>query len=362
MTAGIESKSGIRWGIAGPALALIVLVAAYTVYWFSVTDEIRKQVEAFATQPQQRLVAGWDEFSMRGYPYRIEAAFTQPAASAPDAPEAWEWRSERASVALLPYNLRHAVLTLGREHLVRYREPLRGGFSQNEIRATVGKAQASYVELKDMPFGRLAIDVNELDAQHFRGASGASDRANLARLQLHTRPSVNDRDELIPAAYDFALRAEGVTLESDRRVPVLGNDMSYLLVQARLRDVPGTRHLSAIELLNAWRDTGGTLSISDLIVKWGPLDLTASGKLSLDAQNRPEGRLDARVTDFKNLVDAMAQEGIVKEDEARIALAGLVLVSQFQGNRSGDVLVPVIMDKGRIYLGPLAIGNLTPLY
>ena len=138
--------------------------------------------------------------------------------------------------------------------------------------------------------------------------------------------------------------------------------MSYLLVQARLRDVPGTRHLSAIELLNAWRDTGGTLSISDLIVKWGPLDLTASGKLSLDAQNRPEGRLDARVTDFKNLVDAMAQEGIVKEDEARIALAGLVLVSQFQGNRSGDVLVPVIMDKGRIYLGPLAIGNLTPLY
>lgn len=362
MTEGIEPKSGIRWGIAGPALALIALVALYTVYWFSVTGEIRKQVEAFAAQPQQGLVAGWDEFSMRGYPYRIEAAFTQPAASAPDAPEAWEWRSERASIALLPYNLRHAVLTLGREHLVRYREPLRAGFSQNEIRATAGKAQASYVELKDMPFGRLAIDVNDLDAQHFRGASGKSDRAKLTRLQLHTRPSVNDRDDLIPAAYDFALRAEGVTVESEHRVPVLGNDVSHLLMQARLRDILATRHVSVIELLDAWRDTGGTLAISDLIVKWGPLDLTASGELSLDAQNRPLGRLDARVTDFKSLVDAMAREGIVKEDEARIALAGLTLVSQFQGNRSDEVLVPVIMDKGRLYLGPLAVGRLAPLY
>lgn len=362
MTEGIEPKSGIRWGIAGPALALIALVALYTVYWLSVTGEIRKQVEAFAAQPQQGLVADWDEFSMRGYPYRIEAAFTQPAASAPDAPEAWEWRSERASIALLPYNLRHAVLTLGREHLVRYREPLRAGFSQNEIRATAGKAQASYVELKDMPFGRLAIDVNDLDAQHIRGASGKSDRAKLTRLQLHTRPSVNDRDDLIPAAYDFALRAEGVTVESEHRVPVLGNDVSHLLMQARLRDVPATRHVSAIELLDAWRDTGGTLAISDLIVKWGPLDLTASGELSLDVQNRPQGRLDARVTDFKSLVDAMAQEGIVKEDEARIALAGLTLVSQFQGNRSDEVLVPVIMDKGRLYLGPLAVGRLAPLY
>lgn len=362
MTADTEPKSGIRWGIAGPALAFITLVAIYTVYWFSVTGEIRKQVEAFAANPQHGLVTGWTEFSMRGYPYRIEASFMQPAASAPDAPEAWEWRSERASVALLPYNLRHAVLTLGNEHLIRYREPLDGGYSQNEIRATAEKAQASYVDLKDLPFGRLAIDINKLDAQHLRGTGNVSDRATLMRLQLHTRPALTEQDELVPAAYDFALRAEGVTVESERRVPVLGNGMTHLLMQARLRNVPETRHVSVIELLDAWRDTGGTLAISDLIVKWGPLDLTANGELSLDRRNRPAGRLNARVTDFKGLVDAITAEGLVSEDEARIALAGLILVSQFQGNRSDEVEVPIIMEKGRLYLGPLAIGKLAPLY
>lgn len=362
MTAGTAPKSGIRWGIAGPTLALIALVAIYTVYWLSVTGEIRRQVEAFAAKPQHGLVTGWTGFSMRGYPYRIEAAFTQPAASAPGAPEAWEWRSERASVALLPYNLRHAVLTLGHEHLIRYREPLDSGFSRNEIRATAETAQVSYVDLKDLPFGRLAIDINTLDAQHLRGASGTSDRAKVTRLQLHTRPALTEQEELIPAAYDFALRAEGVAVESAQRVPVLGNAMTHLLMQARLRNVPETRHVSAIELLDAWRDTGGTLAISDLIVKWGPLDLTANGELSLDRRNRPAGRLNARVSDFKGLVDAITAEGLVSEDEARIALAGLVLVSQFQGNRSDEVEVPIIMDKGRLYLGPLAIGRLAPLY
>ena len=362
MTAGTEPKSGIRWGIAGPALAFIAFVAIYTVYWFSVTGEIRRQVEEFSASPQNGLVTGWGEFSMRGYPYRIEAAFTQPAASAPDAPEAWEWRSERASVALLPYNLRHAVVTLGREHLIRYREPQNRGYSQNEIRATAEKAQASYVGLKDLPFGRLAIDINGLDAQHVRGASGERDRAKLTRLQLHARPATSERDEPIPASYDFALRAEGVSIESGHRVPVLGNGLSHLLMQARLRDVPDTRHASAIELLNAWRDTGGTLAISDLIVKWGPLDLTANGELSLDRKNRPEGRLNAKVTDFKGLVEAMTAEGLVKEEEARIALAGLVLVSQFQGNRSDEIQVPIVMEKGRLYLGPLSVAKLEPLY
>lgn len=362
MTADTESGSGIRWGIAGPSLALIALVAIYTVYWFSVTGEIRKQVEAFAADPQHGLVTGWSEFSMRGYPYRIEAAFIQPAAGAPDAPEAWEWRSERASIALLPYNLHHAVLTLGREHLIRYREQLGRGYSQNEIRATAEKAQASYVDLKDMPFGRLAIDINDLDAQHVRGASRTSDRAKLTRLQLHARPALNEQSEPVPAAYDFALRAEGVTVESAQRVPVLGNDLSHLLMQARLRGVPATSHVSAIEILDAWRATGGTLAISDLIVKWGPLNLTAIGELSLDEQKRPAGRLNARVTDFKGLVDAMTAEGLVKEDEARIALAGLVLVSQFQGNRSDEVQLPIIMEKGQLYLGPLAVARLAPLY
>lgn len=363
MTEPAQAKgSGRHWGIILPAVALGAVVILYTVYWFTVADEVRKSVEAFSARGEEGLVNGWNDFSVGGYPYRIEAAFEQPMASAPGAPEEWEWRGERAAVALLPYNLRHAVLTLGGEQVLRYRDLRAAARATSELRAKADTARASYVDLPESDFGRLAIDIENLDAVHRQGASGLEDEIAASRLQLHTRPATDEAGEPVPASYDIAVQADGVFVDSAERVPALGNGMELLLIQARLRDVPQTRHVSAVELLRAWRADGGTLALSDLIVKWGPLDLTASGELSLDAQNRLQGQLDARVMDFEGLLEAMVRDGVVKEDEAKIALAGLTLVSQFQGNRSDEVRVPVIMQDGRLFLGPLAIAKLEPLY
>ncbi|WP_333670608.1 DUF2125 domain-containing protein [Parvibaculum sp.] len=362
MTEATAKGSGRHWGIVLPAVALGALVILYSVYWFAVADEVRKSVEAFSARGEEGLVTGWEDFSVGGYPYRIEARFETPAASAPETPEAWEWRGERAAVALLPYNLRHAVLTLGGEQVLRYRDVRTASQAASELRAKAETARASYVDLPESPFGRLAIDIENLDAAHRRGATGAEDNIVAGRLQLHTRPALDETGAPVPASYDIAVQADSIAVDGAERVPALGNGMELLLIQARLRDVPQTAHVSAVELLQAWRANGGTLALSDLIVKWGPLDLTASGELALDTQNRLEGQLDARVTDFDGLLKAMVRDGVVKEDEARIALAGLVLVSQFQGNRSDEVRVPVIMREGRLFLGPLAIAKLEPLY
>jgi hypothetical protein len=362
MTDATAKESGKHWGIVLPAAALGLLVVLYSVYWFAVADEVRKSVEAFSVRGEGGLVTGWKDFSVGGYPYRIEARFESPSASAPDAPEAWEWRGERAAVALLPYNLRHAVLTLGGEQVLRYRDVRKRTHTVNELRAKTGTARASYVDLPESPFGRLAIDIENLDAVHLQSAAGLEDSIAAERLQLHTRPATDDTGSPIIASYDIAVQADGVAVDSLEVMPALGNSMELLLIQARLRDVPQTRHVSAIELLQAWREDGGTLALSDLVVKWGPLNLAASGELSLDALNRPQGQLDARVTDFEGLMEAMVRDGVVKENEARIALAGLVLVSQFQGNRSDEVRMPVIMQEGRLFLGPLAIAKLEPLY
>lgn len=355
-------KNGIRWGIIGPGLALAVLVALYTVYWFSVAGEIRKRVEHFSATGQEGLITGWESFALRGYPYRFEAAFTRPTASAPDAPEAWAWEGDRASIALLPYNLRHVVLTLGDENRLTYRDLRTKSQATNELRTRTESARGSYVDLKDMPFGRLAIDIEGVDALHRLGETGETEKLTAKRLQLHARPALNEIEQPVPASYDMAMQAEQVTVDRAQAFPVLGNELELLLAQTRLRNLPATRHLSAVEMLRAWQAAGGTLAISDLIVKWGPLDLTASGEISLDAQNRLEGRLDARLSDFENLIEAMVREGVVKEDEARIALAGLVLVSQFQGRRSNEVQLPIIFRDGRLFLGPLAIARLRPLY
>ena len=355
-------KNGTGRGIVWLGLALAVLVALYTAYWFYAAGEIRARVEQFQAAGEQGLVTGWESFAMRGYPYRFEADFRRPSASAPDAPEEWSWEGSRASISLLPYNLRHAVLTLGDENRFTYRDLRTNSRARNELQTRTQQARASYVDLKDMPFGRLAIDVEGVEAQHFLGESGMTETLTARRLQLHARPSLNDIEELIPASYDMAVQAENVVVERTVPLPVLGGNIELLMAQTRLRNLPETRHASIVELLRAWQAAGGTLAISDLIVKWGPLDLTASGELSLDARKRLAGRLDARVSDFEKLVETMVREGVVKEEEARIALAGLVLISQFQGRRSNEVQLPIIFREGRLFLGPLAVAELRPIY
>ena len=357
-----KKRNGIRWGIVGPTLTFAVLAAVYSVYWFTVADEVRKAVEAFAAQGDEEIVTSWDNFAVGGYPFRIEAQFTAPMAAAPAAPEKWEWRGEGAYLALQPYNLRHAILTLQGEQRLSYRDLRTPARATNEARFRAQSAQASYVALPELPFGRLAVDIEAFDGEHHLGATDETEKLKAKRLQLHARPAENPDGTGEPGSYDIALQADDMTVDSTTEIPALGPRLEFLLAQTRLRGVPQASYVSLVELMRDWRASGGTLAISDLVVKWGPLDLYASGELALDANHRPEGQLDARVTDFEALLDAMVKDGVVEEREARIALAGLVLVSQFQGKKSNEVRLPVIMREGKLFLGPLAVAKLDPLY
>lgn len=358
--AAATGRTGIRWGIVGPSLALVALVALYTVYWIGVSGEVRKAIENFAAS-ETRVATSWDNFSVGGYPFRIEAGFLSPAARAPGTPEEWQWQGEGASLSLLPYNLRHAILTLEGEQRLSYLDLRTRERRRNEMRFTAGSARASYVALAARPFGRLAIDIEALEGEHRLGASGETQNMTAKRLQLHARPAETPEGGEVPDSYDLALQAEDIDI-GGAAIPALGQNMTLFLAQTRLRAVPPTNHASLVELMREWQAAGGTLAISDLVVKWGPLDLYASGELGLDAAHRPEGQLEARITDFEGLLDAMVEDGLVEEREARVALAGLVLVSQFQGKKSNEVRMPVIMRDGRLYLGPLAVARLDPLY
>ncbi|MEP2827556.1 DUF2125 domain-containing protein [Parvibaculum sp.] len=355
-------RTGIRWGIIGPSLAFAIFAAAYSVYWFTIAGEVRKAVEIYAARSEKEVVTSWDGFAVGGYPFRIEAQFTAPKAAAPATPEKWEWQGEGAYLALQPHNLRHMVLTLEGEQRLSYRDLRTAARATNEARFTAGSAQASYVLLEDKPFGRLAIDMEALKGEHHLGANDTTEELTAKRLQLHARPAESPEGIKEPGSYDIALQAEDVDVDSTTKIPALGPRMEFFLAQTRLRGLPPGNYVSLVELMRDWQAAGGTLAISDLAVKWGPLDLYASGELGLDAKHRPEGQLDARITDFEGLLDAMVEDGIVQEREARIAMAGLVLVSQFQGSKSNEIRMPVIMREGKLYLGPLVIAKLEPLY
>lgn len=360
-------RRNIRWGVLTPSIVLGVLVAGYAVYWWMVAGEIRNRIET-ASLDNGRVEAEWKELSVYGFPYRFTSSFTGPSVAAPHTPEQWRWQADEFSASFLPYDFSHAIFDVEGQQRLSFRDVTRKDAPRRHWRIETDAAWSSYVAQKGAPFGRLAIDVKKLDASREDG--GGTLRAE--RLQLHARPAPltieGGAAPLMPGtpkaatAIDLAFQGDDMVLPARLTPPALGNKPKLVILQARMRNVPVTHAASPVEFSRDWMAAGGMLTVSDLKVKWGPLDMDASGEVTLDEKGRPAGRLDAQIADYEGLVSALVKAGRIPQKNEKMALAGLGLISQFQGNKSGRVRVPVVMSKGKLYLGPVPVARLDPVY
>jgi hypothetical protein len=358
-----------------PAIGVLVVFALYTLYWFVAATQLRREVETFAARADpEEVIVSWRSLGVSGFPYRIALGFDNPQARAPDAPENWHWQAQGLEADFLPYNLRHVVLKVDGEQQLRYSDVRGANSMRHLLRARAVGTWASYVDVKGAPFGRLAIDIDHLVAARdgsesedlLTGISG--ERMSAARLQLHLRPS-EEADgappqpvDALTRSYDLALQGDDMVLAASAPAAVLGTEVKLIAVQARLRDVPRKARTSLVELSRDWLQQGGSLDVSDLRIQWGPLDLWAQGRVTLDADARPMGRFDAEVTDYAKLLAALVKAGIVRQQDAKLTLLGLGLVSQLQGKAEGRISVPIVMKDGKLFLGPLVVAHLDPVY
>lgn len=345
---------------------VITILLIYAGYWVYVSRELQGNLEARLAEGRLGAVTiAADELTMGGFPYRIEARLAKPRANAPQSPEKWSWTAKQITAELLPYDPRHVVLKIDSPQTISYTDVSQFP-AQNESWLIESEGNwASYVAESGAALGRLAIDIDQVKAT--RQNSNPSKPVNhfsAGRLQLHTRPAV-----LEPGAFigngnhlDMALQGDDVSMDSFNALPFLGPRLTQFVMQARLRNVGNDNEPSPSRWLHKWVNQNGSLSISDLLVKWGPLDMAAHGELTLDSNRRPQGRLDAEIANYGELVKALIKAGRISARDGNMAMAGLGLMSQFQGNAEGRINVPVIFSEGRIYLGPLVVAQLEPLY
>jgi hypothetical protein len=355
-----------------PMIAVFTVFALYSGYWYIVAGKLRTALDAFAISPHQGDVAlGWSDLTIGGYPYRIAATFTAPVATAPLAPEDWSWQADSAEVDFLPYNFHHLVLKIGGEQTLQYKDVSGPSPKQHILRATAaGGTWASYVDVPGTPIGRLAVDIDNLVAEMDGGPkSGGGQRFAAGRLQLHMRPAEESAKSgeapilaSLAGSYDLALQGDDMAIDRADALPVLGPKIDLIAVQARLRNVPRSEHASLVELSRNWLQRGGALAVSDLVVKWGPLDMWAQGELTLDADARPKGTFEAEIANYPGLVEALVKARLVRDRDAQLAKVGLGLVAELQGTNDGRIRVPIVMTDGKLYLGPLFITKLEPVY
>lgn len=111
----------------------------------------------------------------------------------------------------------------------------------------------------------------------------------------------------------------------------------------------------------AWRDGGGAFHLERLALAWGPLNLTASATLGLDAALQPAGSGEIDLTGYEATLDALVSAGVMNARGA-IATKGVLalLARPGAGGSPARVEVPLTLKERVLSAGGFALTRLPP--
>ena len=336
------------------------LILLYVGYWFVLANKAEEKLLSQIEAERMRGAAiAYDELDVRGFPYRLEFAVKNLDVSREESNGvAWRLRSPEVIVVLQPWKLTHAigfarslVLTL-----------LEEDGTPTEI--TFTEFKASTVTGEDFSPRRLAAEAKSLRAMspdlggapvvvsdpgfHWR----KPDSGELAAAA----PADTDSGPLEPMQSEWAIRGVNLTHPALAESPygdVIEHFDMTLAVHGDLEE-----NLDRDALI-AWRDNGGTLELHRLSVNWGRLDLLLRGSVSLDELMRPLGAFTAEVRGYEPVIDDLQESGRIDAGEA--ATVKSTLGSLAEKDQSGRLTIPIALQSGRLFVGPLPVANLPPI-
>lgn len=336
------------YGIFVPVLVLLVLLGAYTGYWFYVAGQVETAITRMKEAPEQGAPhIEYANLAITGFPFRVEVIADGARIKTPDL----EFSAARIDANLLPYDLNHVVLQVtGRVALNIARRDESGAPAPLLLSGGAQSLLASYIADRDGP-ARLDIAVNG-----FTGDLTDADKAPVslaaANFELHLRRAPDDAN-----ATDLAAKLESVEIGPGIE-PLLGQTLARALLEARLEALPFAAVQSGA-YLRAWAQSGGRANITNGQLVWGGVDIQAQGVLALDSARRLTGTMQTSIAGYATLLDKLVAAGRITPDGRNLLGGTLDVVSALGGGRAA---LPIAFEAGRLYLGPVIVGELRPLF
>ena len=97
------------------------------------------------------------------------------------------------------------------------------------------------------------------------------------------------------------------------------------------------------------------VDLTEARVVWGPLRLTGTGRLTAGPQGLAQGRIDLRIEGWQAGLAAAEAAGLVPE-AFRTALRSVLGGLAAQSAEPGVLMLPLVMQGGRMMLGPVPLG------
>jgi hypothetical protein len=326
-----------------PLAAVALAIVAWTGFWFYSANRLERSIDDWIAAKR---TAGWDithdGIEIGGYPYRLRVDVNAPHISWPNRPGAPAWQADRLATIAHPWNLNHVLADLTGRHVLS--KEIDGARRRVAIVSEEGAASLTGAF---RPEKSLSVDLKRVDI-----AVDDRPNAHIDRWQLHLRPGQRTGD-----LQDFALIANNLKILEPAGLP-FGQTAELVAVQGTLTgSIPpgGTRR----ERTAQWRDDGGAVEFERIRIAWGDVGADISGALALDAEFRPIGAMTAKIKGHDRLIDAAAAAGQLPKHAVQPAKVALGLLAAANG---GTLSVPLSMQDGTVFLGPVEIARLSPLF
>jgi hypothetical protein len=327
---------------------VLLLAAAWTAVWFYAA---RRAEDAVAAWIEREAGAGrlhaCGSRTVGGYPFRIEMRCDAPRAELHGLGRPLSLRATSLLAVAQVYEPDLVIAELT--------GPLTVASADGTINYTLDwkLLQAS---LRGFPltFQRASLAVDDLKLRT-AGAPDAAPLGEARHIEMHVRLRSGEAEPV----FDLAARADAARLPIVH--PLAGQPIDAE-AEAVLKGVKDLSPKPFDRRLREWQANGGRLEVAKIRVAQGDVLAVAKGDLGLTAQAHLEGSLRVMLAGIEQVGAMLLGQSHEARAQASL-LGGLAMLAgggELEGKRA--VALPLRFKEGAVFLGPLPIGQIPPLY
>ena len=335
----------MRRTILLPILALLAVALIYSAWWFYTGRVAQRAFADWVTvQRSQGYEIGYGSPSLGGFPMRVVLRVPDVTASLPG--RFWTASGDGLDISFKPWDFdKYDLKSTGpiRLRSVAVPETLDTPVVINALAGQYRRRPAEGYHAADLLLSDLSGPLG-----------GAAEEIALRAVRPFQRAGTIE--DLIG---NLTVEAVGVSLP-DGLVPVeLPRRVDAALLNLEIYGPEPTGGGSTAKRVATWRDAGGLIEIPEIALVWQALNVQGEGTATVDEYMRPELSLAVAVSGLSETARRFEAAGLIDRALREAIEIGTSLLSF--GTGGGRIKVPLSIQQGQFYLGPVAVGDVGPI-
>ncbi|MDB5476585.1 MAG: hypothetical protein JWP49_2096 [Phenylobacterium sp.] len=331
-----------RWGLCGPFLLALVIVAAWSGLWVWARGQAQGRMDAaVADLAKAGYQIAWRQRDIGGYPFRMDVTLTDAVIREPSG-----WGLEAPDLEAEAYLHAPGHWMLAAPQGITFVRPRAG-----PVTVTGKLIHASLTDIDKRP-PSFSFEGTGLNFQPAPGAEpfflSAADK-----VEFHLRAGPDDEGGVFLSVDKGKARLSGLfaRIAGDKPISIVWN--------ATLTKMSAFSGDSWREAVRHWTDAGGRMQVRQAGVTAGDALIGATAAtLTVGADGRVRGELPVTVRQAPRALGAMSDQGLLPRETARAAAD----VAQAREEANQTAHITLDFQAGRTTLGPVGIGPAPKVY